>query len=74
MLNFTKPPINNSSTRDQKWIFRICGIKNSCLYSVYQKYGIGINTPVYKLDGLLQNVAIDEGDYEVDGNSINLLL
>lgn len=78
MLNFKNQPTQFTNNRpetniDKKWIFRICGVRNSCLYSAYQKYGIDINTPVYKLDAQVQNVAIDQGDYQVDGNSINLL-
>lgn len=45
-------------TNDNRWVFRVCGPQNNCLYSAYEKYGLGIDVPVYKLDANVQNIDI----------------
>jgi len=39
-----------NNDKDQKWVFRVCGAKNNCLYTAYEKYGLELSTPVYALD------------------------
>jgi hypothetical protein len=53
---------------NQRWIFRICGKSNNCLESVYEKYKIHGSIPVFFINSEMENVAIDEGDYQVINN------
>lgn len=63
MKNNTNANNDQNEKHDDRWVFRVCGPQNSCLYSAYEKYGLSIDVPVYKLDANVQNINVQEADY-----------
>lgn len=41
---------------------------------MFQKYGYALGVPTYKIDSKVQNVGIDEGDYDVQGDVVTKMI